>query len=298
MEIKEKLTAYAAEVDAKLAEYLKQPSCGEVASDTEVLWESMRYSIVAGGKRIRPALTLLFCEELGGRREVALPYACAVEMIHTYSLIHDDLPAMDNDDLRRGKPTNHKVFGEARAILAGDALLTLAFETAAGNPGSSGEENLAAIRLLAGAVGASGMVGGQEIDLEGEEKPKSYDKLLRMHRLKTGALIEASVLLGVLAAGRAGEKTLAAAAQHYADAIGLTFQIVDDILDYTASSGNTGKTSSDLRNGKTTFLSFMPPEEAFDRAVELTAEGIRAIAGYDSDGSLSALAKYLLFREK
>ncbi len=293
MEINEKIRQFAAQTDQAMAACLSHND-----TDLDTLLDSMRYSAGAGGKRIRPVLTLLFCETLGGKTEDALAYAAAVELIHTYSLIHDDLPAMDNDDYRRGKPTNHRVFGEARAILAGDALLTLAFDVAAGNGRKSEQDNLAAVRILSRAAGVFGMVGGQEIDLEETNRPKSYDKLLRMHRLKTGALIEASVLLGVLAAGRIGEEETVSASRRYAEAIGLTFQIIDDILDYTASSAKTGKTSSDARNRKTTFLSFMTAEEAFDKAVGLTVDGIRAISALDINKELSCLARYLLFREK
>ena len=287
---KEKLKAYAELIDSEIDKRLVRED-----EDIKPLLDSMRYSSSAGGKRIRPYLTLLFCELLGGDIAKAIPYACAVEFVHTYSLIHDDLPAMDNDDFRRGKPTNHKVYGEARAILAGDALLTYAFEVIATNSEMSPEDNLKAVRILAEASGAFGMVGGQEIDLD-SAAPKDYDKLVKMHRMKTGALIQGAALLGVLAAGKGNDEKIVDATRAYADAIGLTFQIVDDILDYTASYQQTGKTTSDVRNNKTTFLTFMTPEEAFDKAVGITAEGVRAVSFFEGKKELNELARFLLFR--
>ncbi len=292
MTTKERLKQYAELIDKEMENMLIRED-----ADIKPLLDSMRYSATSGGKRIRPALTLLFCELLGGDIKKAIPYACAVEFVHTYSLIHDDLPAMDNDDIRRGKPTNHKAFGEARAILAGDALLTYAFEVIARNEYMSCEDNLEAIRILADSSGAFGMVGGQEMDLN-NAYDKDYHALVKMHRLKTGILIRTAALLGVLAAGKGKEEAVVKAAGAYADAIGLAFQIVDDILDYTASYKQTGKTNSDIRNGKTTFLTFMTPEEAFDKAVGITSEGVRAVSTWESKKELSDLARYLLFRTK
>ena len=292
MGTKEKLIEFGALIDAEIEKLfeVKDPHFS-------ALLESMHYSATAGGKRIRPFLTLLICEVLGGDIQKALPYACALELIHTYSLIHDDLPAMDNDDLRRGKPTNHKIYGDARAILAGDALQAYAFEVIANNELMSAEENLAAIKLLAKASGAQGMVGGQEIDLN-DDIYKSYDILCKMHRLKTGALIQAAALLGVIAAGKREDAAVYEAVNKYSDAIGLTFQIVDDILDHTATFRETGKSQSDIRNGKTTFLTFMTPDEAFDKAVGVTQGGIRAISSFERKKDLQDLARYLLFRNK
>ncbi|MBQ7365049.1 MAG: polyprenyl synthetase family protein, partial [Clostridia bacterium] len=275
MAIKEKLALYAEKINSSITEYLSPDD-----KELTLLLQSMRYSAEAGGKRIRPFLTLLVCDVLGGDIEKALPYAVAVELTHTYSLIHDDLPAMDNDDYRRGKLTNHKVYGDARAILAGDALLTFAFEVIAKNSHMSDSDNIKAICYLAEAAGAYGMIGGQEIDLSTEQE-KPYQTLVKMHRLKTGALIHCAAKLGVLAAGKGDDADLLKAFESYGDAIGLTFQIVDDILDYTKSYVELGKSNSDRRNGKTTFLSFMTPEEAFDKAVGVTADGTRAIAAYD-----------------
>ena len=292
MAIKDKLALYADKINTAIREYLAK-------DDKELmpLLESMRYSAEAGGKRIRPFMTLLVCDVLGGDIEKAIPYAVAVELVHTYSLIHDDLPAMDNDDYRRGKLTNHKVYGEARAILAGDALLTYAFEVVANNTKMSDADNIKAIKILADGSGAFGMIGGQEIDLATEQE-KSYDTLVKMHRLKTGALICAAAKLGVLAAGLGDDAKVLKAAKTYGDAIGLTFQIVDDILDFTKTYVELGKSNSDVRNGKTTFLTFMRPEEAFDKAVGVTADGTRAIAPYDRTKELTEFARFLLFRNK
>lgn len=292
MAIKDKLALYADKINTAIREYLAK-------DDKELmpLLESMRYSAEAGGKRIRPFMTLLVCDVLGGDIEKAIPYAVAVELVHTYSLIHDDLPAMDNDDYRRGKLTNHKVYGEARAILAGDALLTYAFEVVANNTGMSDADNIKAIKILADGSGTFGMIGGQEIDLATEQE-KSYDTLVKMHRLKTGALICTAAKLGVLAAGLGDDAKVLKAAKTYGDAIGLTFQIVDDILDFTKTYVELGKSNSDERNGKTTFLTFMRPEEAFDKAVGVTADGTRAIAPYDRTKELTEFARFLLFRNK
>ena len=169
--------------------------------DISNLLQSEQYSLFAGGKRIRPTLTLEFCKLFGGEEEAAIPFACAVEMIHTYSLIHDDLPCMDNDDLRRGKPTNHKVYGETMALLAGDSLLTGAFEVAASNAVAGAEASAMAVAYLAGCAGRYGMIGGQVMDIEGEKQTFTPDRLLKLHSMKTGALINAACVMGALAAG-------------------------------------------------------------------------------------------------
>ena len=194
--------------------------------DLKPLLDSERYSLFAGGKRIRPLLTLEFCRMLGGEDQAALPFACAVEMIHTYSLIHDDLPCMDNDDMRRGKPTNHKVFGESTALLAGDSLLTGAFEAAASNRAVSAETAIKAVAYLSGCAGRYGMVGGQIMDLEGEHKTLTLDELLKLHSLKTGALISAAAVMGALAAGVELTDPCMADVVTYAENVGLAFQIV------------------------------------------------------------------------
>jgi geranylgeranyl diphosphate synthase type II len=265
----------------------------------DILFESRRYSLMAGGKRIRPALALAFCRLFGGDPEAALPYACALEMIHTYSLIHDDLPCMDDDDLRRGKPTNHRVYGEAMALLAGDALLTDAFALAAENPKQSGAVNARAVSILSRAAGSRGMVGRQVLDLLGEESEHrpDFDRLLQTHRLKTGALIRAAAALGALAAGVEESDARMRDVLTYADGIGLVFQIVDDILDVTGDAAELGKNiGSDAQENKTTFLSFLTIEEARAYAERLNAEALSALAPYENNEFLIRLAEHLLAR--
>lgn len=259
------------------------------------LKEAQDYSLLGGGKRIRAALVLEICQLLGGDREDAIPFACAIEMIHAYSLIHDDLPCMDDDDLRRGKPTSHKMFGEATAILAGDSLLTDAFFVA-----SAGEDHraaLRAVRTLAYAAGSAGMVGGQIMDLTGEKKQLDLDDLCLLHSRKTGALIRAAVHLGAIAAGCEENTQEWEALTVYADRIGLAFQIVDDILDVTADPVLLGKSKGkDQRENKTTFLTYYTVEQARDHARRLTDEAVAAVSGFDRKGALSALARYLAKR--
>lgn len=260
------------------------------------LYKAMEYSTMCGGKRIRPFLTLEFCRMLGGSEAAAMPYASALEMIHTFSLIHDDLPCMDNDDLRRGKPTNHKVFGEAPALLAGDALVFSAFECALSNAHASAESNLLAAYELAVASGAEGMCHGQMIDIESEGKSLSFEELLKLHANKTGALLRVAAKLGVIAAG--GSSADLAAADTYGAGIGLAFQIIDDILDRYGSEEMLGKPiGSDQKNVKTTFLTFMNAEEAFAYAKKISDEACEAIRGYAGSEILCELAEYLLNRK-
>lgn len=267
--------------------------------DLKVLLEAEQYSLFAGGKRIRPTLVLEFCRMFGGSEEAALPFAGAVEMIHTYSLIHDDLPCMDNDDLRRGKPTNHKVFGEAVALLAGDALLTGAFELTATNTGVTPEIAAMATAYLAANAGRYGMIGGQVMDMEGERRKLSPQELLKLHSLKTGALINASCVLGALAAGVSPGDGAMEKVVLYAEKVGLAFQIVDDILDQTGDEQTLGKkTGGDKENEKNTFLSFYSVEEAQFYADRLTAEAIDAIRTFEGNEALIALAKWLATRKK
>jgi geranylgeranyl diphosphate synthase type II len=265
----------------------------------EALREAMRYSLLAGGKRLRPILCLAACELAGGDSERALPTAVALEMIHTMSLIHDDLPAMDNDDLRRGRPTSHKVYGEANAILAGDALLTRAFEMVAlRSPGVPAERLLAVVGELALAAGAPGLVGGQVVDLECEGKAVDLDTLEYIHLHKTGALLRACVLSGALIAG--ASEQLLAALRVYARGIGLAFQIIDDILDVTASSEVLGKTAGkDLTADKTTYPKLLGLEESRRRAEALVAEARDALAPWrESAAPLLALADYVARRDR
>lgn len=269
-----------------------------VDEDLASLLQAEQYSLFAGGKRIRPALTLEFCRMLGGEEAAAMPFACAVEMIHTYSLIHDDLPCMDNDDLRRGKPTNHKVYGEAIALLAGDSLLTGAFEAAASNTAAGTETSAVAVAYLASCAGRSGMIGGQLMDIEGEGKQLSLDRLLKLHSLKTGALISAACVLGALAAGIRLDHPAMEQVVTYAEKVGLVFQIVDDLLDCTGDETTLGKrVGVDAEHGKNTFLSFFSPEEAQLYANRLTQEAIDAIRHYPQSEMLCALAEWLAKRK-
>ncbi len=257
------------------------------AERPESLREAMRYSLLAGGKRLRPILCLAACELAGGEAELAMPTAVALEMIHTMSLIHDDLPAMDNDDLRRGRSTNHKVYGEAKAILAGDALLTRAFEMVAlRSPGLPAERLLAVVGELSLASGAPGLVGGQVVDLECEGKAVDLDTLEYIHLHKTGALLRACVLCGAHVGG-AGAPLLQALGT-YARGIGLAFQIIDDILDVTASSEVLGKTAGkDLAADKTTYPKLLGLEASRQRADDLVAEAKAALAPFVGGGAAS-----------
>ena len=268
-------------------------------ADIRVLLESEQYSLFAGGKRIRPALTLEFCRLFGGDERAALPFACAVEMIHTYSLIHDDLPCMDDDDLRRGKPTNHKVYGESTALLAGDSLLTGAFEIAASNAEVGAEISAKAVAFLASSAGRYGMVGGQIMDLQGEHRKLTLDELLKLHSLKTGALISAAAVLGALAAGVALTDPRMEDVITYAENIGLAFQIVDDILDRTGDAEALGKNVGvDAEHEKNTFLSFYTVEEAQFYADRLTSEAVRALRKYPDSDALCSIAEWLAVRKK
>ena len=267
--------------------------------DIKVLLDSECYSLFAGGKRIRPALTLEFCRMFGGEDSAALPFACAVEMIHTYSLIHDDLPCMDDDEMRRGKPTNHKVFGESTALLAGDSLLTGAFEVAASNSVVGSDISAKAVAYLASCAGRCGMVGGQIMDLEGEKKKLTLDELLKLHSLKTGALISAASVMGALAAGVELTDPRMEDVVTYAENIGLAFQIVDDILDKTGNAEELGKNVGvDAEHQKNTFLSFFTVEEAQFYADRLTREAIDAIRKYKESETLCAIAEWLATRKK
>jgi len=229
--------------------------------DKDTLNQSMYYSLIGGGKRIRPVLALASAEAVGGDVDAILPAAVSLELIHTYSLIHDDLPAMDNDDYRRGRLSNHKVFGEANAILAGDALLTYAFELLADPGANRPERQLRVIREVAVAAGKNGMVGGQVADVAGEGKTLSLDEIEAIHKGKTGALLTASARLGGILAG--GTEQQVKSLTDYAQALGLAFQIKDDILDVVGNSEILGKTAgSDLRQGKATYVSLLGLEGA------------------------------------
>ncbi len=260
--------------------------------------EAVRYSLLAGGKRVRPALTLEFCRLFGGDAAAALPFAAAVEMVHTFSLIHDDLPCMDDDNLRRGRPTNHRVFGEAVALLAGDGLALDAFGMLARTGGLSPETRIAAVGVLSDAAGCGGMVRGQIMDMFGEQHALTREELLLLQARKTGALIRAAAQLGVLAAGRQADSAEMQVAADYADRIGLAFQIVDDVLDVTATEEQMGKSvGSDAGHHKNTFLSFCTVEEAIAEAERLSGEAADLLAGYPGAERLRALAVFLADRQ-
>ena len=294
-EWKTKMQNNAALVEEALAKYLETPD-----PDLSVLYESMRYSALSGGKRIRPFLVFEFCRMFGGEEKAALPFACAIECVHASSLIHDDMPCMDNDDLRRGKPTNHVVFGEDIALLAGDALITKGYELASENTFVSPEIALGATSMLLKHAGAWGMMGGQQIDLLGERNPVDFPLLLKMHAKKTGALIIASALLGCYAAGISSRDDVRMkAASLYAENIGLAFQVIDDILDATSDDQTLGKrVHADEKMQKTTFLSEMSIEQAYEYAKQKTEIAVSAISKYENSQILIDFAKYLLERKK
>ncbi len=273
----------------------KSAFAGRESSGLDKMLEAMSYSVRNGGKRIRPMLTLEFCRVCGEEPQKAIPFAAALEMIHTYSLIHDDLPCMDNDDMRRGKPSNHKVFGEANALLAGDGLLTLAFETAL-SADVDAEKRAAAALVLSKAAGSAGMIAGQVMDLENEGKKASLEEVSATDRLKTGELIRAAALLGCIAAGADENKTKAAC--EYCDNIGLAFQIVDDILDVISDDATLGKpVGSDSENEKSTYVSLLGLEKSKEFAVELTGKAKTAIEIFGKEKDfLVQLADKLAYR--
>lgn len=264
-------------------------------ADLSAVGDAMSYSALGGGKRIRPFIVTEVCRMLGGNVKSVMPLAAALECVHTYSLIHDDLPCMDNDDFRRGRPTCHKVYGEEFALLAGDGLLTYAFEIIAKAPLLSDKAKIEAVSLLSSLAGLYGMVGGQTIDLQSEGKEISMDKLLKLHALKTGALIRCAAQFGALGAIEAVKADI----DEYAKNIGLAFQIADDILDVTADESELGKpVGSDKENKKVTFISFMSLEEARVYARELTDYAKKLIEKYENSEVLMCLADYIVERKK
>jgi farnesyl diphosphate synthase len=266
------------------------------------LGQAMRYAVLDGGKRLRPLLVLAASEAADGNPHAALRAACAVELIHAYSLVHDDMPCMDNDVLRRGKPTVHVQFGQAQALLAGDALQALAFELLAPDDGSvSGDVTAQLCRLLARAAGYQGMAGGQAIDLASVGCALTQDQLQTMHRLKTGALLQSSVMLGAACAASGQNERVTTALADYGAALGLAFQVVDDILDVTADSATLGKTAGkDVAHDKPTYVSLLGLAPAQQYAQALLAQALRALAfsGLPDTRSLTALANRVVNREK
>lgn len=292
---KEKLEYYAEYTEKNLKEYNK------ITSDTtaqKTVIEAMNYSLEAGGKRIRPVLVYAFCEACGGSFEKVTASACAIEMIHTFSLIHDDLPAMDNDDFRRGKPSCHKTFGEAEAILAGDALAILPFEIIASDERLSADEKVKTISVLANASGKCGMIGGQIIDIENEKRSDVDEMNLRnMYKGKTSALIMASCVMGCIGAG--ADDTLIQKATDYAYKLGLAFQIIDDILDVTSTEEILGKPiGSDEAENKTTFVTLYGVEKAKEIASQITSDAMEILDSFENNEFLKSLTEMLLMRNK
>ncbi|WP_397451176.1 polyprenyl synthetase family protein [Pseudomonas sp. NA-150] len=283
-----------ARVNAALEGLFQAPS-----PELNRLYDAMRYSVMNGGKRVRPLLAYAACEALGSAPELANGAACAVELIHAYSLVHDDLPAMDDDDLRRGQPTTHKAFDEACAILAGDGLQSLAFSVLL-DPQLTPQDadtRLNMVKALAFAAGPAGMVGGQAIDLGSVGLKLDQTALAFMHRHKTGALIEASIKLGALASGRA-EKTELKSLQTYARAIGLAFQVQDDILDVESDTATLGKRQgADIARDKPTYPSLLGLSAAKGYALELRDQALHALRPFDASAEpLRELARYIVDR--
>ncbi len=294
MDVKERLADYAEMTEEALNRYLPETDCLQKS-----VIKAARYSLSAGGKRLRPALVMEFCRVCGEEPEAALPVACAIEMLHTFSLIHDDLPCMDDDDLRRGKPSCHKAFGEATAVLAGDALAMLPFQIIAEGglkKTLSQDAALKIIKLLGELSGVYGMIGGQTVDLENENKRPDVAVILEMYRMKTGALLEFCCKAGCIAAGAGADKQLAAGS--YGQRLGLAFQIVDDILDVTADVEKLGKpVGSDKVDGKFTYVSAVGLEKARERAAELTEQAKAFLAQFSDNGFLNGLTEMLLNRD-
>lgn len=287
--MKEFLKSKISKIEKELDRYTKVKN-----NRQSEIYDAMRYSVMAGGKRLRPVIMLLSCEMCGGTDKDVMPFACALEMIHTYSLIHDDLPAMDNDDLRRGKPTNHVVYGEGMAILAGDALLNKAMEVAM-SADVAPEIKVKAAAALFAASGTEGMIGGQVIDIK--NSPMSAEELENLHLLKTGALIRAAGNVGAIV-GRGNDAEIEAI-DMYCKSLGIAFQIQDDILDVKGSEAELGKPiGSDKSNNKTTYVTLFGLEKAEELAEEYTkraVESLRKCFGEKAD-KLTALAEYLMGR--
>lgn len=291
LDIDKSIEEYSERISKALIEHLPVANDGQ-----KNVVMAMKYSLTNGGKRLRPILVLEFCKMCGGDTEKAMAYACAVEYVHTYSLIHDDLPCMDNDDLRRGKPSCHKMYGEATALLAGDALLTHAFEIAS-TADFDGAKNADAVSLLAQNSGVCGMIGGQVLDLKYEAASPSMSQLLTVHKLKTGAMISAACLLGCIAGDATEEQILAAS--KFAYYLGIAFQIKDDILDVTGDEQKLGKpVGSDKDNEKTTYVDIVGLNKAQEDVEKLTQAAIESLSAFENNEFVSSLAEYLTRREK
>jgi geranylgeranyl diphosphate synthase type II len=292
MDVKRYLSTHAAATDKALHRFL--PKAG---TKPKTIHEAMRYSLFAGGKRMRPVLTLAAAEACGGSAEDALPAACAVECIHTYSLVHDDLPCMDDDDLRRGRPTSHKVFGEGVAVLAGDALLTVAFQILAQAKASRRYPVAALVSELAEASGSKWLIGGQVADLEGEGKKITGAELRYIHRCKTAALLKASIRLGAMSANAKPDQLERLTV--FGESLGLAFQIIDDILDVTQTTEKLGKTAGkDVKATKATYPAIFGLERSRAEANRLTESARVALKPFGAKAApLQAIADFLLIRE-
>ncbi len=292
--LKDAINANAEATEAALAALMQGHD-----EDYGLVYDAQRYSLLGGGKRVRPFLVNESCKLLGGDTEKSMPLACALEMIHTYSLIHDDLPCMDDDDMRRGKPSNHKKFGYANALLAGDALLTGAFAVIAKAETLEAETKVEAIKVLSRAAGERGMIGGQIMDLAGEAQELEFEQLLKLHSLKTAALMKCAVRLGALAAGYSTDSDESRTLSTYASNIGICFQVIDDVLDATSTEEELGKpVGSDQGHNKTTFLTYYSADEARAYARELTGEAVSALSELEGSELLTDFACYLLERDK
>ena len=290
--LEERLHEAAEKTEAACKRYFDEGMAGNT-----VTADAMQYSLLGGGKRIRAFLCLQFAKLFGAREEMAMPFACALEMVHAYSLIHDDLPCMDNDDLRRGKPSCHKKFDEPVALLAGDTLLTMAFEVAASNEYVSNRSVRLAVQELAREAGGCGMAGGQTLDLA--NTVDSYRSLRQIHLQKTSALITAACMLGYYAATDRPQRADMDNIRLYAEAIGLAFQIHDDILDVKSDTATLGKeVGSDAKNNKKTVLSFLTIPEAEEEEALLTLLAVEAVSVYNNSDILCQLAIWLLSRKK
>ncbi|MBP1592373.1 MAG: polyprenyl synthetase family protein [Oscillospiraceae bacterium] len=292
---KDIMAGYIAAIEKNIRKYTEDRS-GNAAQNR--LTEAMRYSLEAGGKRVRPVLVTEFCRLCGGTEVMSAAPAAAIEIIHTASLIHDDLPAMDDDDFRRGRPSCHKAYTEAEAILAGDALMILPFQIIAEDSALDGDKKAKIISDLAAATAVTGMIGGQVIDIDNETRDDVDEANLRyMYSLKTGALIRTACRMGCIAAGASEEKIKLA--DEYAKKIGLAFQIIDDILDVTSTTEELGKpVGSDEENNKTTFVTVMGIEKAKEEADALTGEAMALLENFDGSDFLKALTMELLDRRK
>ena len=294
MTFSEQLKADIALIEPALEKYLSR----ETGEGYDRIFEAAKYSAMAGGKRLRPVIVLEFCRLCGGDIEKALPFACALEMIHTYSLIHDDLPCMDNDDLRRGRPTCHKAFDEATAVLAGDGLLTAAFETASAAKDVPAETIVRCIRILGENAGMNGMIGGQVMDLANENRSVTAEILTQTDALKTSALLEAACRMGAIVAG-ANENDISTAGE-YAYNLGIAFQIVDDILDVTGDTNQLGKAVlSDEKNHKTTYVSLLGVNISKEHVKRYSRDAIELLESLNKDDAfLKFLFVKLIDRDK